>query len=91
MSTNLATFRRRAATRGRSPRIVFVSALGPLTALAGLVWALFQPYRITLLEPGQHGFWGLLVEPPLLVIAVGAVYHFVVAPSVLEDLGESEI
>jgi hypothetical protein len=90
MSTHLATIRR-AATRRRSPRIVFVSALGPLTALAGLVWAIVQPYRITLLEWSQHGFWGLAVEPPLLVIAVGAVYHFLVAPGVLEDLGDSEV
>jgi hypothetical protein len=71
--------------------LLVVSALGPLTALAGLAWALLQPYRIVLLEPQQHGFWSLLVEPPLLVIAVGAVFHFLVAQSVLEDLEDAEV
>ena len=41
------------ATRGARA----VSALGPVTALAGLVWALVQPYRITLLHPHGQGFW----------------------------------
>jgi hypothetical protein len=71
--------------------MLFVSALGPLTAVAGLVWALVQPYRVVLLEPATHGFWSLLVEPPLLVIAVGAVFHLLVAPSALEDLEDSKI
>jgi hypothetical protein len=71
--------------------MLFISALGPLTALAGLVWALVQPYRVVLLEPAEHGFWTLLVEPPLLVIAVGAVFHFLIAPGVLEDLEDAEV
>ena len=60
-----------------------------MTALAGIVWAIVQPYRITLLHPVGEGFWWLLVEPPLLVIAVGLFFHFAVAPGVLEDLDES--
>jgi hypothetical protein len=71
--------------------MAFVSALGPLTALGGVVWAFVQPYRIALLEPSQHGFWGLLVEPPLLVVIIAGIYHFLVAPSVLEDLEESRV
>jgi hypothetical protein len=75
---------RRAAHRSR--RALVVSALGPLTALVGLVWAVVQPHRITLLHPGDHGFWALAVEPPLLVILVGVLFHLLVAPGMLEDL-----
>ena len=67
-------------------RARIVSALGPLTVLAGIVWALVQPYRITLLHPRGETFWFLLVEPPLLVIAVGFFFYFVIAPGLLEDL-----
>jgi len=56
------------------------------TARARIVWAIVQPYRITLLHPRGEGFWWLLVEPPLLVIAVGLLFHFVVLPGLLEDL-----
>jgi hypothetical protein len=73
----------RAATRAR-----IVSAIGPTTALGGVAWALVQPYRITLLHPRGQGFWWLFVEPPLLVIAVGLFFHFVVARGLLEDLEE---
>jgi hypothetical protein len=72
----------------RSIRARVVQALGPLTVAGGLVWALLQPYRITLLHPGGESFWWLAVEPPLLVIAVGLLFHFVVLPGLLEDLGD---
>ena len=72
----------------RTARARIVTALGPLTALAGAVWALVQPYRITLLHPHGQGFWWLFVEPPLLVILVGVLFHFVVLPGLLEDLEE---
>ena len=75
----------RATTRAR-----IMSALGPATAFAGVTWALVQPYRITLLHPHGQGFWWLFVEPPLLVIAVGLFFHFVVVPGLLEDLEEEE-
>ena len=65
-----------------------VSALGPLTALAGVIWAILQPYRITLLHPRGEGFWWLFVQPPLLVVAVGLLFYFVVLPGLLQDLGE---
>jgi hypothetical protein len=67
-------------------RARIVSALGPLTVLAGVVWALVQPYRITLLHPHGETFWFLVVEPPLLVIAVGLFFYFVIAPGLLQDL-----
>ena len=83
--TELEASLQRATTRAR-----IMSALGPATALAGIVWALVQPDRITLLHPHGQGFWWLFVEPPLLVIAVGIFFHFVVVPGLLEDLEEEE-
>ena len=50
------------------------------------MWALAQPYRITLLHPHGQGFWWLLVEPPLLVVLVGVLFHLVVLPGLREDL-----
>lgn len=83
--------RERAEPRTRqSRRHTAVTALGPLTALAGLIWALVQPYRITLLDPDGHSFWYLAVQPPLLVMLAGAVFHFWVVPGLLADLEEVE-
>jgi hypothetical protein len=83
--------RQGARARSRhSWRNTAVSALGPLTALAGLVWALVQPYRITLLDPDKHSFWYLAVQPPLLVMLVGALFHFWVVPGLLSDLEDVE-
>ena len=56
--------------------------------LAGVVWALVQPWRITLLHPHDQTFWWLVVEPPLLVVAVGIVFALFVAPGLIEDLQE---
>ena len=74
----------------RSARSRAVSALGPLTVAAGIVWALLQPYRVTLLHPRGESFWWLVVEPPLLVVLVGLLFHFVVVPGLLADLEEEE-
>jgi hypothetical protein len=67
-------------------RALLVSALGPVTALGGLVWAIAQPGRITLLHPHHQGFWWLVAEPPLLVMVVGLVFARVVARSLIADL-----
>ena len=83
--TELEAPLQRATTRAR-----IMSVLGPATAFAGVVWALVQPYRITLLHPHGQGFWWLFVEPPLLVVAVGLFFHFVVMPGLLEDLEEEQ-
>jgi len=64
--------------------------MGPLTALAGLVWAVAQPYRITLFPPRGEGFWNLAVQPPLLVVLVGVVFALAVAPGVIADLERAE-
>ena len=50
MSSQVATrFEERTARPPLRPFVV--QALGPVTVLAGLVWSVFQPYRITLLHP----------------------------------------
>jgi hypothetical protein len=91
MDAELVRQRARARVRARhSWRHTGVSALGPLTALVGLIWALVQPYRVTLLDPEKYGFWYLAVQPPLLVILVGIVFHFWVVPGLLADLEEVE-
>ena len=71
----------RVRTRAR-----IVLAIGPLASLAGIVWAVAQPWRLTLLHPVGQGFWWLLSEPPLYVVLVGVFFRFVVAPGIAEDL-----
>jgi hypothetical protein len=77
-----------ASTRETAARVVI--SLGPATVVAGLVWALFQPYRVKLFAPHGQSFWWLAVEPPLLVVLVGIVFHFVVARGLVRDLLDSE-
>ena len=85
MSTQIASDESRPRVR-RSARVLAVRALGPTTTLAGIAWALAQPYRITLLHPHGQGFWWLFVEPPLWVIAVGVLFQAFVVPGLLADL-----
>jgi hypothetical protein len=77
-----------ASTRETAARVVV--SLGPATVVAGLVWALLQPYRVTLFAPQGQSFWWLAVEPPLLVVLVGIVFHLVVARGLVRDLLDSE-
>jgi ABC-type polysaccharide/polyol phosphate export permease len=51
-----------------------------------LIWAFFQPERLTLLHPSGQGFWWLVLEPQLLVMAVGVAFALVVARPLLADL-----
>lgn len=87
MDTHIATDVSQIRAR-RSARAVAVLSLGPLTALAGVVWAVLQPWRVTLLDPGGQGFWWLVVEPPPLVVLVGVLFHAFVAPGIVGDLDE---
>lgn len=80
----------RSLVRQRSLRALFVLSLGPLCALAGVVWALLQPYRITLLHPYGQGFWWLISEPPIYAVLVGLAFYWLVAPGVVEDLEDAE-
>jgi hypothetical protein len=70
----------------RTARARALRMLGPLTVLAGVVWAIVQPWRITLLHPMGQGFYWLLIEPPLIVIAVGIGFWLLVGNALLEDL-----
>jgi uncharacterized membrane protein len=87
MSAELAS---ESAARGtevaRPWRARLVLALGPAVACGGVVWAVVQPWRITLLEPAAQSFWWLFCEPPLYVVLVGLLFRVVVAPGLVEDL-----
>jgi hypothetical protein len=76
--------------RTRTWRARAIGALGPTTATGGFLWAVIQPYRITLLHPHGQGFWWLFSEPPLWVILVGVVFAWLVAPGLMEDLDAAE-
>ncbi len=69
-------------------RVRLLASLGPLVALAGVGWAIVQPYRVTLLHPHGQAFWWLFVQPPLLVVLAGALFHVFVARGLIEDLLE---
>ena len=70
----------------RQRRVVGVQLLGPLTILAGVVWAVAQPWRIAFLYPDGKGFYDYVAQPPLLVVLVGLLFIFLVAPGLIEDL-----
>jgi hypothetical protein len=71
----------------RSGRAVAIEFLGPLTILGGIVWSIFQPYRIVFLDrDADLGLYDYLIQPPLLVIVVGLIFTFAIAPGLLEDL-----
>jgi hypothetical protein len=84
MSTQL--IHERVAARSRTAQARAIAVIGPLTMVGGVVWAFLQPYRLTVLHPHGEGFWWLLVEPPLLVVAVGVVFALLIAPGLIEDL-----
>ena len=74
----------------RSGRARAIGLLGPLTVLGGLVWAIIQPYRLTLLHPHHQGFWWLVLEPPLLVVAAGLFFSLAVARPLVADLEDED-
>ncbi len=77
-------------TTRQTARVRAVLAIGPLTAAAGVAWAIVQPWRLTLLHPHAQGFWWLVAEPPLYVVAVGLLFRFVVARGLVEDMEKDE-
>jgi hypothetical protein len=96
MSSEIATsIRRRVVRRTRSDvrrqrRVLAVQLLGPLTMLAGVVWAIAQPYRIAFLYPDGKGFYDYIAQPPLLVVVVGLAFLLLIAPGLVEDLEREE-
>ena len=71
-------------------RVLAVQLLGPLTIVCGLVWAVAQPYRIVLLDRDGRGLWDYLFQPPLLVVLVGLLFTFAIAPGLVEDVDQAE-
>ena len=82
--------RAHATARAVSLRARIVLALGPVTAVAGLGWAVAQPWRLTLLHPAGQGFWWLFSEPPLYVILAGLLFRWLLAPGIVTDLGRED-
>jgi ABC-type amino acid transport system permease subunit len=80
----LGTLEERVARR--TLRMAAIEVIGPLTMLAGVIWAIAQPYRLAILHPHGKGFYDWLVEPPLLVVLVGVFFAGVIAPGIIEDL-----
>lgn len=76
----------KAETVARSIRTRLILGMGPATSLAGVAWALVQPWRLTLLHPHGQGFWWLFAEPPLYVVLVGILFRWVIARGLVEDL-----
>jgi hypothetical protein len=66
------------------PRLVL--GIGWAAVVAGVLWAVVQPWRLTLLHPFHQGFWWLVSEPPLYVVLAGLVFWRVVARPLAEDL-----
>jgi hypothetical protein len=75
-----------ATALARSARARVISLIGPAIVAGGLIWGILQPHRLTILHPRGEGFWWLVLEPPLLVVAAGAIFALVVARSLLADL-----
>ena len=73
-------------TARRPLRVLVIDAIGPLTMLAGVIWAIAQPYRLAILHPHGKGFYDWIAQPPLLVVAVGVFFAAVIAPGIVEDL-----
>jgi len=71
-------------------RVLAVQLLGPLTIVGGLVWAVAQPYRVVLLDRDGQGLWDYLFQPPLLVVLVGLLFTFAIAPGLVEDVDLKE-
>ncbi len=71
-------------------RAQHAEGLGWLTVAAGVIWAIIQPYRITLLHPFHQGFWWLVIEPPLIVMLVGVIFVFAVARPLVADQRERD-
>ena len=81
------TTRTASATHTRhDTRVQILSFIGPATSAAGVIWAILQPYRVTLFHPFGQSFWWLVIEPPLLVIAVGLIFAYFVARPLIADL-----
>jgi hypothetical protein len=73
-----------------TPRLLAVEAIGPLTIVAGVVWAIAQPYRVAFIYRDGKGLYDYIFQPPLLVVAIGVIFALIVAPSLARDLEDHE-
>jgi hypothetical protein len=89
MSAEIAHELEHQRTVAHSLRARLVLGLGWAVVLAGVVWAVAQPYRLTFLHPHGQGFWWLVSEPPLYLVLAGVVFRLVVAGPLVEDLERS--
>ena len=85
-----ARARARVRAYPRQWRVRLIGGIGPFLIVSGVLWAMLQPWRITLLHPYHQGFWWLVSEPPLYPILVGVLFHHFVARGLVEDLEESD-
>lgn len=76
--------------RRKSAPVLLVEALGPLTILAGVVWALVQPQRVVFLHREGKGFYDYLVQGPVLVVVVGLAFALLIAPGLADDVETPE-
>ena len=76
----------RVHSRQQDWRATAVALIGRLTVLAGFVWAVAQPYRLTFLDRQGHDLWDFFTQPPLLVIAVGVFFELAVARPLVRAL-----
>jgi hypothetical protein len=74
----------------KTARVLAVEAMGPLTIVAGVVWAIAQPYRIVFLEREGKGVYDYLFQGPVLVAVVGLFFALIVAPALVDDLNDRD-
>jgi hypothetical protein len=90
IATSIPKEEARQAVERRPWRALAVQLLGPITVVGGLVWAVAQPYRIVFLEREDRGVYEYVFQAPLLVVVVGLVFTFAIAPGLIEDLEAEE-
>ncbi len=84
--TQLESAAERRRSVRRSTRVLALEAIGPITILGGIVWAFAQPYRIAFFYPDGKSVFDWIVQPPLLVVVVGALVALLVVPGLVDDV-----
>lgn len=74
----------------KTARVLAIEAIGPLTIVAGVVWAIAQPYRIVFIYQEGKGFYDYLMQAPVLVVVVGLFFALVVSPALVDDLNDGD-
>jgi len=94
LSSEIAGPLERRAERRRTvrkpARVLALEAIGPLTIVCGVVWAIAQPYRIAFLDRDGKGLYDYVAQGPLLVVLVGLAFGLLVAPGLVADLEDTD-